>query len=66
MVLSDSAEREQAMAHLEHNLRREMRRVVIWFASIPILALLATVECVSPSSFLLIAVLSGLAGWWLL
>lgn len=66
MTLSDRAEREHAMAALEHNLRREMRRVVIWFASVPILAMLALVECVSPSWFLLVAILAGLAGAWCL
>ncbi len=66
MILNDRDQRERAMAHLERNMRREMRRVVLVFASIPILTILATTEAISSSWWLLLAVLSGLAGLWLL
>ncbi len=66
LLLNDRDQREKAMAHLERNMRREMRRMGVTFASIPILTILATTETISASWWLLLAVLSGLAGLWLL
>jgi fatty acid desaturase len=66
LLLHDRDQRERSMAHLERNMRREMRRVVLIFASLPILTILATTEAISSSWWLLLAVLSSLAGLWLL